>query len=105
MTFRDRLKATFSDALAASKNADQHTRSYYTDQATLEFIVDCADVDREISLLAQDAPANSAHPGRRRRRPRADRAERLQCSTGMERRTPPSPDGGPGTSARAGALT
>jgi hypothetical protein len=34
---------------------EAHIRCYYTDQATLEFIVDGNDVDHEISLLAHDA--------------------------------------------------
>jgi hypothetical protein len=42
-------------ATATPERLEAHIRSYYTDQATLEFIVDGNDVDREISLLAHDA--------------------------------------------------
>lgn len=80
---------------ATPEQLEAHIRSYYTDQATLEFIVDGNDVDREISLLAHDASrmlrrttgdaagdaeATQADPG----------AERLRRSTDLERRTPPT---------------
>jgi hypothetical protein len=79
------LKAASPDQLEA------HIRSYYTDPSALEFIVDGSDIDREISLLAQDASrmlrrasardidANPAEP---------DTAP-LRRSTDHERRTPP----------------
>jgi hypothetical protein len=41
---------------ATPEQLEAHIRSYYTDPAPLEFIVDGSDVDREISLLAYDAP-------------------------------------------------
>lgn len=77
---------------ATPEQLEAHIRSYYTGQATLEFIVDGNDVDREISLLAHDASrmlrrttagdaeATQADPG----------AERLRRSTDLERRTPPT---------------
>ena len=40
---------------ASPEQLEAHIRSYYTDQAMLEFIVEGSDVDREIQLLAQDA--------------------------------------------------
>lgn len=43
------------DANAAQLEA--HMRSYYTDHAALEFIVDGNDVDRELRYLAEDAAA------------------------------------------------
>jgi hypothetical protein len=42
-------------ATATPERLEAHIRTYYTDQATLEFIVDGNDVDREINLLAHDA--------------------------------------------------
>ena len=42
-------------AAASPEQLEAHIRSYYTDPAMLEFIVDGTDVDREISLLAHDA--------------------------------------------------
>ena len=47
----DRLGLT----TATPQQLEAHIRRYYTDQATLEFIVDGDDVDREITLLAEDA--------------------------------------------------
>jgi len=40
---------------ATPEQLEAHIRGYYTDPAPLEFIVDGPDLDREISLLAQDA--------------------------------------------------
>lgn len=42
-------------AAATPEQLEAHIRRYYTDPATLEFIVDGNDVDREITLLARDA--------------------------------------------------
>lgn len=42
-------------ATAAPQQLEAHIRTYYTDQAALEFIVTGQDVDREIELLARDA--------------------------------------------------
>lgn len=82
---------------ASPQQLEAHIRSYYTDLATLEFIVDGNDVDREISLLAHDA-SRMLH----RTAPHATKdapedapeapdtgAERLRRSTELERRTPP----------------
>lgn len=76
---------------ASPEQLEAHIRSYYTDPAALEFIVDGNDVDHEISLLAQDASrmlartsagdvdATQADPG----------TARLRRSTDLERRTSP----------------
>ena len=91
----DRLGLT----AASPEQLEAHIRSYYTDQATLEFIVDGTDVDREISLLAQDASRmlhRTAAADAGDVAPTERGAERLQRSTDIERRTPPSLDGGPG---------
>ena len=40
---------------ASPEQLEAHIRRYYTDPATLEFIIDGTDIDREISLLAHDA--------------------------------------------------
>jgi hypothetical protein len=76
---------------ASPEQLEAHIRSYYTDPSALEFIVDGNDVDREISLLAQDASrmlrrtsgvdveATQTDAG----------TERLRRSTDLERRTPP----------------
>lgn len=56
---------------ATPPQLEKHIRDYYTDSATLEFIVDGNDVDLEIRLLAEDAakllrrrnPGSSAQPG------------------------------------------
>lgn len=40
---------------ATPEQLEAHIRSYYTDRAALEFIVDGNDVDREITLLAREA--------------------------------------------------
>ena len=40
---------------ATPEQLEAHIRSYYTDPAPLEFIVDGPNVDREITLLAHDA--------------------------------------------------
>lgn len=42
-------------AAASPDELESHIRSYYTDTASLAFIVDGVDTDREITLLAQDA--------------------------------------------------
>ncbi len=42
-------------ATATPEQLEAHIRSYYTDETALKFIVDGNDVDREITLLAQDA--------------------------------------------------
>jgi len=42
-------------ATATPEQLEAHIRSYYTDEAALEFIVDGKDVDQEITFLAQDA--------------------------------------------------
>ncbi|MBO0692499.1 MAG: hypothetical protein J2P58_06350 [Acidimicrobiaceae bacterium] len=42
-------------AQATPEQLEAHIRTYYTDPAALEFIVDGNDVDREIELLARDA--------------------------------------------------
>ncbi len=82
---------------ASPEQLEEHIRSYYTDPSALEFIVDGNDVDREISLLAQDASrmlrrtaggdvdATRTDPG----------TERLRHSTDLERRTPPPRGNGP----------
>ena len=76
---------------ASPEQLEAHIRSYYTDPSALEFIVDGSDVDREISLLAQDASrmlrrtsardvdATQADPD----------TERLRRSTDHDRRTSP----------------
>lgn len=40
---------------ASPEQLEAHIRSYYTDEAALEFIVDGNDVDQEMTCLAQDA--------------------------------------------------
>ena len=40
---------------ASAAQLEAHIRSYYTDPSALEFIVDGNDVDREITLLVEDA--------------------------------------------------
>jgi hypothetical protein len=40
---------------ATPRQLEEHIRSYYTDRAALEFILDGDDADQEIALLAQDA--------------------------------------------------
>ena len=40
---------------ATSTQLEEHIRSYYTDPAALEFILDGPDADQELALLAQDA--------------------------------------------------
>lgn len=77
---------------ASPEQLEDHIRSYYTDEAMLEFIVDGNDVDREITLLAQDASRMlhraAATTDTARRADSAD--DRLQHSTEQERREPPS---------------
>ncbi len=82
---------------ASPEQLEAHMRRYYTDPAALEFIVDGNDVDREISLLAQDASrmlgrtsagdvdATQSDAG----------TARLRDSTDLERRTPPTPGSDP----------
>ena len=49
------LAGSLGLSTATPEQLEAHIRSYYTDPAPLEFIVDGSDVDREISLLAHDA--------------------------------------------------
>jgi len=49
------LAARLGLATATPEQLEAHIRSYYTDPAMLEFVVDGNDVDREITFLAQDA--------------------------------------------------
>lgn len=85
---------------ASPEQLEAHIRSYYTDPAMLEFIVDGTDVDQEIQLLAHDAARMLHHhtldtPGDAEAVGPQDRgAERLQRSTDLERRTPPTVGGG-----------
>ena len=94
-------------ATATPEQLEAHIRSYYTDQASLEFIVDGKDVDREITFLAQDAsrmlnktatvcietPAPATNPA-------TDPAtgpgtDRLRRSRQQEQRNPPTLGGQP----------
>ena len=87
---------------ASPEQLEAHIRSYYTDPAMLEFIVDGNDVDRELGFLARDA-SRMLH---RTAPDAADEApsevpttldpgtDRLRRSTHLERRTPPPAGGG-----------
>ena len=68
---------------ATPEQLETHIRSYYTDPAPLELIVDGPDVDREISLLAHDACRMLTAPGAR---PPA-------MSTPLNRARTPEPNG------------
>jgi len=88
---------------ATPEQLEAHIRSYYTDPAPLEFIVDGSDVDREISLLAHDASrmlhrtglaaVGDVDPTQAGEDPGA---ERLRRSIESEKRTPRSPRDAPG---------
>lgn len=89
---------------ASPEQLEAHIRSYYTDPAMLEFIVDGSDVDREIQLLAQDASRMLRRSAPAASSP-ADHAgavehgvgdERLRRSTDLEKKSPPRLDDGPG---------
>ena len=87
-----------------TRQLEAHIRSYYTDPAALEFIVDGTDVDREVTLLAQDASRmlnrttaaaeGIAHPDAG--------TERLRRSVQHEERTPPATDINPSTPRKPG---
>jgi hypothetical protein len=75
-------------AAASPEQLEAHIRSYYTDPAMLEFIVDGTDVDREISLLAHDASRllhRTAPEAAGDLAPPDPAAERLQRSAELER--------------------
>lgn len=77
---------------ATAEQLEAHIRRYYTDEDMLEFIVDGPDVNREITLLAQDA-ATMLHrvAARRAQDPAEDAGEgRLRRGIEMERREPPT---------------
>ncbi|HVD23064.1 MAG TPA: hypothetical protein VNC23_08220 [Lapillicoccus sp.] len=88
---------------ATPEQLEAHIRSYYTDPAPLEFIVDGSDVDREISLLAHDASrmlhrtglaaVGDVDPTQAGDDPGA---EWLRRSIESEKRTPRSPRDAPG---------
>lgn len=75
---------------ASPEQLEAHIRSYYTDPAMLEFIVDGNDVDLEISMLAQDA-SRMLHRTTGTAAPTDTGAEQLRRRTDLERRTPPPP--------------
>lgn len=75
---------------ASPKQLEAHIRSYYTDPAMLEFIVDGNDVDLEISMLAQDA-SRMLHRTTEAAAPTETGAEQLQRRTDLEQRTAPPP--------------
>ncbi|GEP33860.1 hypothetical protein NSZ01_16280 [Nocardioides szechwanensis] len=85
------LAARLGLEAASPDQLEAHIRSYYTDPAMLEFVVDGNDVALEISMLAQDASRML------RRTSGVDveatqtdlDTERLRRSTDLERRTPP----------------
>ena len=88
---------------ATPEQLEAHIRSYYTDPAPLEFIVDGTDVDREISLLAHDASRMLHRTGLAAvgdvdpTQPGADPGtERLRHSIESQKRTPRSPRVTPG---------
>lgn len=88
---------------ASPEQLEAHIRTYYTDQAMLEFIVDGSDVDREIQLLAQDASrmlhrSTATEPSRDSptgNHPLDAGQESLRRSTDLESRTPPHLEGKP----------
>lgn len=79
-------------ASATPEQLEAHIRSYYTDEAMLEFILSGDDVDTEIALLAEDASRMLNRTAAADRiDPATDAGEdRLQRSTDRERRQPPS---------------
>jgi hypothetical protein len=88
---------------ATPEQLEAHIRSYYTDPAPLELIVDGSDVDREISLLAHDASRMLHRTGLAAvvdvdptRAGEDPGAERLRRSIESEKRTPRSPRDAPG---------
>jgi len=89
-------------ATATPEQLEAHIRSHYTDPASLEFIVDGNDVDREIAFLAQDASrmlnrtaaaAAAADEGISKADAGTERLSRGQD----EQRTPPAADNEPRT--------
>ena len=88
---------------ATPEQLETHIRSYYTDPAPLELIVEGPDVDREISLLAHDA-CRMLHRTRRAAAGDVDPtqpgedpgAERLRGSIESKKRTPRSSPDTPG---------
>ncbi len=88
-------------ATASPEQLEAHIRSYYTDPAALEFILDGADVEREVTLLAQDASrmlnrTTATAEGMPSPMPDAG-TERLRRSVQHEERTPPATDFNPRT--------
>lgn len=81
-------------ATASPEQLEAHIRTYYTDEAALEFIVDGNDVDREITLLAQDASRMLNRTAVRAQAQNPDAgagADRLRDSRRHEQRKPPMP--------------
>lgn len=79
-------------ATASPEQLEAHIRSYYTDPAALDFIVDGNDVDQEITLLAQDASRmlnRTAAANEGNAAPDAG-TERLTRSVQRGQRTPPA---------------
>ena len=99
------LAGSLGLSTATPEQLEAHIRSYYTDPAPLEFIVDGPDVDREISLLAHDASrmlhraglaaAGDIDPTQPGEDPATERPRR---SIESEKRTPRSPCDTPGRS-------
>jgi len=97
------LAGSLGLSTATPEQLETHIRSYYTDPAPLEFIVDGTDVDRKISLLAHDASrmlhrtglaaADDIDPTQPCQDPGT---ERLRRSIKSEKRTPRSPRDTPG---------
>ena len=92
------LAGSLGLSTATPEQLEAHIRSYYTDPAPLEFIVDGPDVDREITLLAHDASrmlhrtalaaAGDIDPTQPGEDPAAERPRR---SIESQKRTPRSP--------------
>jgi len=82
-------------ASATPEQLEFHIRTYYTDEASLEFIVDGNDVDLEITLLAQDASRMLSRTATGSAAVQAQTpdvgADRLRDSRRHEQRKPPTP--------------
>lgn len=70
---------------ASAQQLEAHIRSYYTDEAMLEFIIDGTDVDGEITLLSQDAAHMLARASAANETEApADSAQKLRRGTAMD---------------------
>lgn len=79
-------------ATATPEQLEAHIRTYYTDEASLEFIVDGGnDVDRKIALLAQDASSMLNRAASVNAQAQDAGADRLGVSRRHEQREPPTP--------------